>query len=327
MNFKAIRQRTKILGAIVLCFTCVEFAQAVPVLTGATGGVSFGVSPYGGAPPGVPTYIGNNFTGRNDILSSPGGTFLTASPTLANNTSSSGIQVLPWYQFQVGGGNGNGLFGAGEVLVTGTNVGFKLQDVVPGGGTASYAIASATSTFNNPVAYNGPFGTYLAIKGTLPAVNAAGVAAIRTHIQSANPASPFFGGGLGIELPQLVLANGRLAGNNYTTVFLGGTGAGMIVDNAALGTFRGIAVNNLAFNIPAGDVFTAKSTLTVYADPMEMELIDPFALENADLLALDGVGALPDQSLMGFTQVPEPGAIVLACSGIVLLGWRRRHCA
>jgi hypothetical protein len=298
-------------------------AFAVPLFNGATGGISFGVSGYGGAPPGAPTYIPNNVTGLNDILSSPGGTFLTANPIVANNINSSGLVGLPWYQFQIGGGNVNGAFGAGEVLLTGTNVGFNLQDPVAGSGSASYAVASSISSFVNPVAYNGPFGTFLAIKGTLPAVNAAGVAAIRTHITSANPASPFFGGGLGIDLPQLVLANGRLAGNLYTFVALGGTGAAMLVDNAALGTFRGLAINNLNFNIPAGDAFTAVSTLTVYADPMSMEMIDPTALDNADLVAAAG-GGLPSTTVLGYTAVPEPSSWLLASSAVALLAYRKR---
>ena len=316
------------IAVVALCLAVASPAIAIPVYTGGTGGISFGVAPYGAPQPGIPTYIANNFTGRVDILTSPGGTFQTASPVIANNTSSSGIVALPRYQFQFGGGNVHGAFGAGEVLLTGTAVGFALEDSNPAGGSASYAVASAISSFTNAVAYNGPFGTYLAIAGELPVAGTAGVAAIRTHITSPNAASPFFGiAGAGIELPELVLANSRGVGPTYSGVAIGGTTgtkAALILDNGALGLFRGIAINNLSFNIPAGDTFTAVSTLTVYADPMAIDLIDPFDPFNADLLTAAG-DSLPSESPFGFAQVPEPNSLVLASIGCVLLVRKRRR--
>ncbi len=86
---------------------------AAPIYTGGTGAISMGVAPYGGAPNvGGPTYIANNFTGLNDILSSPGlgtlGGYLTASPVLANNIATTGVVALPVALAQAGGGNGAG---------------------------------------------------------------------------------------------------------------------------------------------------------------------------------------------------------------------------
>ncbi len=88
-----------------------------------------GVAPYGGAPNiGGPTYIANNFTGLNDILTSPGlgtlGGYLTASPVIANNILSDGPAALPLSDSLVGGGNGNGAFGSGSAVNTGSLVGF-----------------------------------------------------------------------------------------------------------------------------------------------------------------------------------------------------------
>ncbi|MEJ0091421.1 MAG: hypothetical protein WDM80_16960 [Limisphaerales bacterium] len=76
------------------------------------GVISFGRHGYGLPQPGIPTYIGNNFSGLNDVLSSPGGTFLTANPVIANNILSIAGNT-PMFGFQIGGGNGNGAFGSG----------------------------------------------------------------------------------------------------------------------------------------------------------------------------------------------------------------------
>lgn len=296
-------------------------AFAVPVyLGGGTGGVSFGVSDYGGLPPGVPTYILNNVNGRTDILSSPGGTFLTANPVVANNLSSSGILGLNMGWFQIGGFNVNGPFGAGDIAISPTQIGFSLSDPVAGGGSASYGIGSWQATFGEAVGYAGNFGSYLAIGGGVPNVGSAAVAALRTHITSANAASPFFGGGLGIDLPQLVLANSQTAPGVFSFVALGGTGAAMLTDIA--GNFRGLAINNAPIVIPAGDVFTVESTLTIYADPAHFDVFDP--QYDANLIAATGT-TLPGYSIAG---VPEPGTLTLLVVGcLAWLGRRfaRRH--
>src|SRR6185437_3745919 len=89
-----------------------------------SGVIVMGVAPYGGAPNvGGPTYLANNFTGLNDILTSPGlgtlGGYLTASPVIANNIVSFGPAALPMFDTQVGGGNGNGAFGSGAAANNG----------------------------------------------------------------------------------------------------------------------------------------------------------------------------------------------------------------
>ena len=260
--------------------------QAVPIYTGGFGGVAFGVTPYGAPVPGFPTYILNLANGRTDILSSPGGTFLTANPVVGNNIASFGPGALPGFGTWIGGGNINGPFGTGTIGINGPQVGFSITDPIPGGGSASDGIGSWSASFFEPVGYAGTFGSYLSIAGAVPVVGNAAVAALRTHITSANPASPFFGGGAGIDLPQLVLANSQVAPGVFSFVALGGSGAAMLGD--VFGNFRGLAINNAGIVIPAGDVFTAESTLTIYADPAMFSSIDPTF--DAALLAATGSG-------------------------------------
>ena len=292
---------------------------AAPIYTGGSGGVAFGVTPYGNPVPGVPTYIPNVNSGFNDILSSPGGTYLTANPVLANNIISIGPGALPGFLSAVGGGNGWGGFGAGTIGITGPSVAFALTDPIPGGGSASYGIGTWSASFTDPVGYAGAFGSYLSIAGSVPAVGSAAVAALRTHITSANPLSPFFGvGGAGIDMPQLVLADSQVAPGVFSWVALGGAGAAMV--NNGLGGYKALAIDNGAIVIPAGDTFTAISTLTIYADPASIDVYDP----TSDLSLIADTGAsLPGYDLI--TTVPEPGACSLLGLGILALsGWRAR---
>src|SRR5580692_12774708 len=95
----------------VLLFSISVCGFAGTIYNGGTGVIVMGVAPYGGAPNvGGPTYITNNFTGNNDILTSPGlgtlGGYLTASPVIANNIFSNGPLATPFSGTQIGGGNG-----------------------------------------------------------------------------------------------------------------------------------------------------------------------------------------------------------------------------
>ena len=307
--------RTRRSPLALLALLLASSAPAVPVYTGGTGGMAFGVTPYGAPVPGVPTYILNANNGLFDILSSPGGTFLTANPVIPNNIASIGPGVLPGFLTWVGGGNVNGPFGVGSIAISGPTVGFALSDPVPGGGSASYGIGTWSATFNEPVGYAGPFGSFLSIAGSVPAVGNAAVAGLRTHITSANPASPFFGG---IDLPELVLANSQVAPGVFSWVALGGAGAAML---NGPGGFRGLAINNAFLAIPAGDIFTATSTLTIYADPASLNVFDP--LWDPSLIAATGT-TLPDFGVV--STVPEPGTgLLLGMGALALLGWRARR--
>jgi hypothetical protein len=278
-------------------------AVAAPIYTGGNGAIVFGVADYGlPVNPGAPTYIPNNFTGLVDILTSPGGGYLTADTSIPNNISEIGPAGLPASGIQVGGGNANGAFGRGAVLVTGPLVGFALQDINPNAtGAAAYEIASWNATFLEPAGYEGLLGSWLSVFGRFSGPLSAGAVSLRTTINSNNPNSPFFGG---LELTQLVLA----ASQNLNNVAIGGAGA-VILNNGV--TFRGLAVNRFFVEIPQGDIFTATSTLTVIADPMDFISIVP------DLELLDMVGPLPDFSVVGTTQLPEPAALHFAAAGLL----------
>jgi hypothetical protein len=310
-----MRTLTRCTHLLLLALACAP-AVAVPVYTGGAGGVSFGVTPYGAPVPGVPTYILNLNDGRLDILSSPGGTFLTANPVIGNNITSFGPAPLPGFGTWIGGGNGWGPFGIGTIAINGPSVNFSMTDPIAGGGSASYGIGSWSASFFEPVGYAGGFGSFLSIAGRVPAVGNAAVAALRTHITSANPASPFFGGGLGIDLPQLVLADSHVAPGVFSWVALGGSGAAMLTDPFA--NFRGLAINNAPIVIPAGDVFTAQSTLTIYADPATFDAYYP--LSDSELIAATGA-SLPNY---GIVTVPEPGTGLLLLLGVLAaLGCRK----
>jgi hypothetical protein len=309
-------------------------APAAPVFTGGNGIVVFGVAPYGGAPNvDGPTYLANNFTGRNDILTSPGlgslGGYLTANPVVANNIFSLGPLGLPVGGFQVGGVvNGVGAFGAGAILNTGPLIGYALADSGPGGGTASYGITSEIATWTNvgaAVPVGTKFGDWITMAGAVPLVGNADVVGLEVHLTDTMGAFPG-----GFDLAHLVLAISRNGlGNtaaNYNIVTLGG-GVGIIIDNGNTGAFRAAAVNNVALAnaIPVGDVITVTATFTGYADPAMFTTFD--LTTQPDLLAM--TGPLPGISFVNTTGIPEPASIVLASVGLLgVLGcavrrWRK----
>ena len=184
--------------------------SAEPIFQSGTGTIVYGVAPYGGAPiPGAPTYIGNNFNGLTDILTSPGGGYLTANPVVANNIYGSGINPLPLSFSAAGGINGSGAFGSANTLVTGPTFGGNLTDSIGGDGAVSYAIASWTSTWVESVGFNGLIGASLAAGGTFGSAASSGALSLRVRVQSDSIGN--------LDLGQLVLApraNGPCFGIN-----------------------------------------------------------------------------------------------------------------
>jgi hypothetical protein len=313
--------------------------MSVPVLAdlisnGGTGAIVMGVAPYGGAPNvGGPTYIADSLTGRNDILTSPGlgtlGGYLTADPVLANNIQST-VAAVPLSASQVGGGNGNGDFGSGSAINTGSAIGFALADSGPGGGSASYLITGSNTTLtdvNAPIAAGTSYGAYLSIGGAVPLVGNADVVALRVHVSDT---AGVFGAG-GTDLPQLVLAisrNGAGAGTgNYNIVTIGGVNGGtaaLVLDNGVTGAFRALAVDNLTLGaaIPVGDVLSISTAMTAFSDPASFSAFDP----GFDLLAL--TGPLPLDPFVGVAAVtPEPATWMFLGLGIgTMMFLRRRAC-
>ncbi len=318
--------------AILLLLPTREASAILAVTLSYNGGNGvdvFGVAPYG--PPtdnGGPTYIGNNFTHFNDILTSPGlgslGGYQTAVPVIANNIASYGPAALPLTAFQVGGGNGAGNFGSGSIANLGTGVGFSLADSGAGGGSASYELASGITSYTVGglgIPGGATFGAYLAIAGSVPLVGNADVAALRVHVTDT---AGVFGAG-GSDLPQIVLAisrNGMGTGiGNYNIVAIAGQGGGnaaLILDNGTTGSFRALGVDNLALagGLPGGDVLTVDYTLTAYSDPASFSSFDPIGAN--DLLSL--TGPLPTFSLVSSADAPVPEPSSLAMMGAGMLG-------
>src|SRR6266700_1422655 len=91
-----------LLYAAAVLLAGVGSASAGVIYTGGTGGTSYGATQYncpGGNPctPAGPQFgIVNNFTGTNDILTSPGGGYQVANPVLGNNVASAGVVAAPY---------------------------------------------------------------------------------------------------------------------------------------------------------------------------------------------------------------------------------------
>jgi len=285
-------------------------AAAAIVYTGGVGDTVYGVAPYGAPPQGAPVFIGDNVTGFQDILASPGHGFLLASPIIANNISQTPLNVkLPLASFQIGGGNGFGAFGAGATVITGPRVGFALKDAVAGGGSASYSISSWTANFLvTPGGFAGNLGAYLAIGGSLPFAGSAGVASL---------VSNYYLNGVYVgETAPLVLA----AAGNGNFQALGGSGAALLFGPGGT-TYRGLAIDNVAAALAAGNRLTVVSTLTEFADPASIDSIIP------GINLIDATGTtLPDFAFSsGAAAVPEPGTWALMLLGFGALGHQLRR--
>lgn len=300
---------------------------AAPYLTynGSQGGISFGVTNYGGGPQGTPQWISNNFTGLNDILASPGGTFQLANPVVANNIYSTGIQNFgALYASEAGGGNGNGPFGAGNGAILGPGANFALTDATPGGGgSASYGIESWVSNYTMNGNYNGTFGTYLSVGGSLPVLGSSAVAAAQTEVIF-NPGA----GQTEYVLAPLILAAGNGANGAFTYVAIGGpsgTSAGMLYNPLTTG-FYGLATDNYSAVIPNGTSIQVITTITFYADPASIDMIAP------DINLFPGIDPIPGIVFSGFAA-PEPNTMVLGGTSVVALWFisrlraRRRRAA
>jgi hypothetical protein len=285
--------------------------QNVINFNGGVGDTVYGVTSYGGGAQVTPKFIGNNVTGYNDILASPGGTYQLANPVIANNIAQFGPFATTFSSFQIGGGNGNGAFGAGSTVVTGPAIGFQLADSGPAGGEASYMISSWTSNFTvGAGGFNGNLGSYLGIAGVLPAIGSAAVASMVTEL-SIN------GGPFALETPLILAAAG-----NLSTVALGGAGAAVLYGPG--GTYRGLSIDNFGnFVLAGGSTITAITTLTAYADPAMVDslIFDP-ALD-ADLLAATGA-SLPGTVLTSDSAAPEPATFALFAGALAALAFTGR---
>ncbi|CAN5672312.1 hypothetical protein BH11PLA1_BH11PLA1_19070 [soil metagenome] len=326
-----------LVAAGILCASAgaqVVYTGGAPVpLPGAapSPGFEFGVVQNALAPiifvqPGVPTFGPNNVTGRNDIMVSPGGTYNSVNISTAFYLPP--VQVAPIPLPIVRVQPPVGAFGGAFTSIVGTNINFSIRDNQPvGGGTVSASTATWTSTFTSPAGFQGTFSTFLAFNAVLSPGSE--IALSLNTVSSATNGQVF-------TFPALVMAaTGLGPGAPGGTVAVGGTGfAGgggsrvMYFPLAGGGwAVRGLAVNNVAANIPAGVSFTAYNTFTGYADPAQFDTVGLTDLMNDPLLAgtdfFNGL-TLPTGTILGGSSIPTPGALGLMAFGGLVACRRRR---
>jgi len=301
-------------GAALAVGAAASAASAALVSNGGTGAVVFGVASIGApANPGGPVFIHNNFTGLQDVLSSPGNGWLTADTSIPNNIQENS-GVLPGFGVRIGGGNANGPFGVGAAKIDAFgNVGYLISDTAPAGGSGSYLIASSITQYTSVTQSVGSVGAFLGLKGRL--ISPASSVAISLRIHISDTAGVFNG----IVSPPMVI----------------GIGGGL--NNVALGDFAGHVLNTITgefaafsldatpiLNIPAGDVLTVRTTLTAIGDPSTIESLS-FDDPLLDSL-ITGSGATRPDFLLSQTvdssTVPAPGALLTM--GVFSLAARRR---
>jgi hypothetical protein len=305
-------------ASLALSIVSMGAAEAGIVYTGGVGLTAYGVTNYNGGAQGTPQYLTyNNTTGFYDLMNSPGGVYQDAYPTNANTIRfyppSATAGSLPFYSFQIGGGNGNGNFGAGAMALTGLRTTFRLSDSAPGSGEASFEVASWSANFTvGAGGYSGNLGTYLAIGGTLPdGILSTDAASLVSHY--------YVNGVLAGTSPAEILA---ASGNGAYVALGGGSGTNAaIVFGPGDTSFVGLAVDSVPATLAAGAHVTVWTTLTVYADPASIDSI-PI---TPDLLSETGL-SLPSGTILGDVagSVPEPSAWALAILGAGLVGWRLR---
>jgi hypothetical protein len=285
-------------------------AQAGLLYTGGIGETVYGVAPYCCGAQGTPKFIGDNVTGFNDVMASPGGAFQLANPVSTNNIFQTPlVNPLPLFSFQNGGGNAFGAFGSGATNLVGPNFAFRLSDSAPGGGSLSYSISTMTSNFTITAGgYRGNLGTYLAIGGTLFGVNDSAAASL---------VSQYYLNGVYQGSVVNILAD---AGNG-NFVDLGGTGAALFQNGLS---FQGLAISNVLANLSAGSNVKVVSTLTAFADPAMIDSIFP------DEQLIDATGTVLPGDLAGtlpVSAVPLPPALLMfgsALAGLVGFGVRKK---
>lgn len=306
-------QLTRFLTLTGCALLAAATSQAGIVFIGGAGHTVYGVTDYGVVPQANPQFIPNNITGNPDILSTPGGGYALADPSIVNNIANGpapGLSPTPYLFDWIGGGNGNGDFGAGTVTLGGPEVGFTLSDTSLGCCAASYMITSWNSIFTvDGNGFNGTLGAYLAIAGTnLTSVDSS-VASLVTY-WSIN-GSPF------VRLPDMVLA----AGGNCNNVAIGGSGAAVINNSCTNGGngggYAALSIDNLGmFHLGAGTIINTVSTLTAYADPSS---IDDYFISDTqiplDALVNNAGAQFPTFSFAG-VSTPEPASLLFAGLGL-----------
>jgi hypothetical protein len=264
-------------------------------------------------------WAADGFTGLNDILSSPGGTF-NAVNYVNPNIFGTGVVPLGAGIFATAApGIDNGIaFGGGNISISPTSVGYSIAETSPG--NVSVGIAAQSSTFTVGVlgVPGATIGTYLSLDGIL-SVNSAIAASLVTYITDTTTAQS-------VILAELLAATGTGDGSKFVALSgqfgspVAGANAWVLFGNGGT-TYSGFASAAVPNFLGVGDNVVITSVLTEAADPLSLD-----ATINADGVPGDLNGAtLPDTILFDTQPVPEPGALSLFAAGsLALLISRKR---
>lgn len=301
---------------IALTFAGLSSVQAQLVYTGnGTGQIEFSGQPvftYGGI---NPLWGPDGFTGGNDILVSPGGTFNGINYVNPNLSGTGVVPLGAGINWTAAPGNDNGiLFGGGSIALTPTAVRYSVVETAAG--NVSVGIGAESSTFTVGAGGVGPtIGTYLSLDGLLN-VNSAISASLVTYIDDITT-------GHQVTIAELLAATGTGTANKFV-VLTGQTGSlvsgvnGWFQFGNGGTTYTGFAATAVPNFLNVGDNVQISSVLTEAADPDATINSDPQPSN------LNGV-TLPSTLLFDTQAVPEPGMFSLLAGGLsVLLIFRKR---
>ncbi|HEV2434523.1 MAG TPA: hypothetical protein VG077_00860 [Verrucomicrobiae bacterium] len=296
-------------------------AGAQLLYTGGTGEIEFSGQPvgtYGGIPP---LWAFDGFTGNNDILASPGGTFNGVNYVNPNLFGTGVVPLGPGIFATAAPGVDNGIaFGGGSISINPAAVGFSIGETSPGNVSVGIGAESSTFTVGAGGVPGATIGTYLSLNGILSPSSAI-AASLVTYVSDITT-------GNSVVLAEVLGATGTGYGSKFVALSgqlgspVAGANAWVLFGNAGT-TYSGFASAFVPNFLNPGDNVQITSVLTEAADPYSLD-----ATIYSDGVPVDLNGAtLPDVLLYDTTpSVPEPGALAFLAVGAAA-GWlldRRR---
>lgn len=305
--------------ALVATVASPPAVRAQLIYTGGTGEIEFSGQPvgtYGGIPP---LWAFDGFTGNNDILSSPGGTFNGVN-YVNPNIFGTGVVPLGGGIFATAApGIDNGIaFGGGSISINPAAVGFSIGETSPGNVSVGIGAESSSFTVGALGVPGATIGTFLSLNGILSPSSAI-AASLVTYVNDITT-------GNNVILAEVLGATGTGYGSKFVALSgqfgspVAGANAWVLFGNGGA-TYNGFASAFVPNFLGVGDNVQITSVLTEAADPQSFD-----ATIFADGLPGDLNGAtLPDAILIGTQPVPEPGTLSLCAAGsLALLIFRKR---